>query len=77
MPSSFSWNFEGGADGSPDAERRGKQRVYAGDLVLDDVLGQGKFVRFDGPDVVVEFGSGETKHEKPRTKGHVRAVANR
>ena len=77
MPSIFTWDYDGGEDGSPDAERRGKQRVYAGDLVLDDVLGQGKFVRFDGPDVVVEFGSGETKHEKPRTKGHVRAVANR
>ena len=38
------------------AERRGEQRVYAGDLVIDDVLGQGRFVRFDGPDVVVEFG---------------------
>ena len=73
MPSIFTWDYDGGEDGSPDAE----QRVYAGDLVLDDMLGQGKFVRFDGPAIVVEFGSGETKLERARTKGHVRAVANR
>ena len=46
------------------AERRGEQRVYAGDLVIDDVLGQGRFVRFDGPDIVVEFGSGEAVREQ-------------
>ena len=41
MPSIFTWDYDGGEDGSPDAE----QRVYAGDLVHDEVFGQGKFVR--------------------------------
>ena len=45
-PSLNKWDYLGGTEGSPEAARRGEQRVYAGDLVIDDVLGQGKFVRF-------------------------------
>ena len=56
----YVWQYDGGEDGSPEAARRGEQRGYAGDLVIDDVLGQGKLVRIDGSDVIVEFGSGET-----------------
>ena len=76
-PSLYKWDYVGGEDDSPEAARRGEQRVYAGDLVMDDVFGQGKFVRFEGSDIVIEFGSGETMEHKAWTKGHVRAVANR
>jgi hypothetical protein len=76
-PSMYKWDYVGGDDDSPEAARRGEQRVYAGDLVMDDVFGQGQFVRFEGSNIVIEFGSGETMEQKDRTKGHVRAVANR
>ena len=62
-PSLNKWDYLGGTEGSPEAARRGEQRVYAGDLVIDDVLGQGKFVRFEGSDIVIEFGSGETMEQ--------------
>ena len=38
----YVWSYEGGGEGSPEAARRGEQRCYAGDLVIEDVLGQGK-----------------------------------
>ena len=34
------WEYEGGADGSPVAARRGEQRCYADDPVIDDASGQ-------------------------------------
>ena len=32
------WNFDGGEDGSRLAARRGTQRVYFGDTVIDEVM---------------------------------------
>ena len=42
------WTYEGGEDGSEAAKRRGEQRSYAGDQVVDDMFGQGTLVRMDG-----------------------------
>ena len=57
MPSIFTWDYDGGEDGSPDAERRGKQRVYAGDGAAPVQLrGQDRGVR-GGGDVV--WGGGQ------------------
>ena len=35
MPTTYVWNYVGGADGSPEAERRGEQRAFSGDPVID------------------------------------------
>ena len=40
----YVWKYEGGADGSPEAARRGEQRCYAGDPVIDDASDQLKEV---------------------------------
>ena len=37
-PSLYVWDYDGGADDSPEAARRGEQSASAGDLVIDDVL---------------------------------------
>ena len=61
------WTYEGGEDGSEAAKRRGEQRSYAGDQVVDDIFGQGTLVRMDGGAIEIEFGHAE-KEIKTRTK---------
>ena len=71
MPTLLKWVYDGGAGGSEEAKRRGEQRAYAGDVVVDDVLGKGLLNRLDGGIVEIEFGMGEAKEMKTRTCGHV------
>ena len=52
-PSLLVWIYTGGEDGSPEAARRGEQLAYAGDDVMDDVLGKGIINSVDRGDVVV------------------------
>lgn len=78
MPTTLEWIFEGGADGSQLAARRGTQRVYFGDTVIDEVMGEGKALRMEGGDIVMEMSDADgEKTELVRTKGHVYALANR
>lgn len=83
MPTLLTWEYQGGGDGSDDAARRGEQRVYPGDRVMDDVLGLGVAVSMDGPSLLVEFAhanmdsSTGRKEVKLRTAGHIRAIASR
>ena len=51
MPTTLTWDFEGGKNGSTIAARRGKQRIYFGDTVYDEVLGEGIGLRVEGGDV--------------------------
>ena len=37
MPTVYAWEYDGGEDGSEEAEHRGAQRALAGDDVIDDV----------------------------------------
>ena len=49
MPTTLEWKFEGGDEGSQLAARRGMQRVYFGDTVIDEITGQqGKALRLEG-----------------------------
>ena len=66
MPTVLEWNFEGGDDGSELAARRGKQRVFVGDTVVDEVLGQGKALRLAGAIMTIEFSEGSEKVERDR-----------
>jgi hypothetical protein len=51
------------------------QCAYVGNKVHDDGLGQeGVAVRIDGSSIVVEFLEDGERVEKPRTKGHVKAL---
>ena len=59
-PTLLSWIYSGGKDGSPEADRRGEQLAYAGDDVMDDVLGRGVIITVDRGDVVVEFARAST-----------------
>ena len=77
MPTVLEWNFEGGDDGSELAARRGKQRVFFGDTVVDEVLGQGKALRLACAIMTIEFSEGSEKVERIRTNGHVYALASR
>ena len=78
MPTTLEWDFLGGEDGSALAARRGKQRVFFGDVVYDECFGKGNALRIEGSEIVIEFTDdlGE-KEEKSRTKGHVYALTNR
>lgn len=78
MPTTLEWLFEGGADGSQLAARRGTQRVYFGDTVIDEVMGEGKALRIEAANIVMEMTNADgEKTEVVRTKGHVYALANR
>jgi len=55
MPTTLEWLFEGGADGSQLAARRGTQRVYFGDTVIDEVMGEGKALRIEAANIVMEM----------------------
>jgi hypothetical protein len=46
MPTTLEWDFEGGEDGSQLAARRGTQRVYFGDTVIDDYRRPSSYLRF-------------------------------
>ena len=76
-PSLLVWIYTGGEDGSPEAARRGEQLAYAGDDVMDDVLGKGIINSVDRGDVVVEFGMDGSKEQRSRTAGHVYVLAPR
>ena len=53
MPTLLCWKYKGGGEGS-DANVAGEQRVYPGDPVEDDILGDGIAVRVDGGDINIE-----------------------
>ena len=67
------WQYGGGED----AELRGEQRAFPEDAVIDDVLGDGKIKSIAGGDLLCQFPEGSETVERLRTKGHVRALANR
>ena len=70
------WPYEGGEDGSAEAAFRGWQKCYKDDVVIDDVMGQGKAVKLnDEGDIFVLF-DGDTEPTK-RVRGHVRVLAQR
>lgn len=77
MPTLLVWTYTGGEDGSEDAERRGEQRAYPGDTIVDDVFGKGEIVRLDGTEIVATFDDGDAEGEQTRSQGHVYALANR
>jgi len=56
MPMLLTWEYGGGVDGSAEAARRGTQRAYSGDTVIDDVHGQGMIDRLDGTILIIQFG---------------------
>ena len=76
MPTLLVWQYHGGEDGSAEAARRGEQLCYAGDAVMDDVFKEGKAVRLDGGDMVIEFCIDGKLVHKPRSLGHVYALAS-
>ena len=59
MPTLLKWTYEGGRDGSEEAKRRGEQRAYAGDKVVDDALGNGILDRVNGTDLMINVGTTE------------------
>jgi len=73
------WDYIGGAQGSAEALLRGEQRCYADDDGIDDVLGACKIKRFavGEAELILEFTEGGEKEERPRTKGHVRALGRK
>ena len=73
-PTLLRWEFEGGKEGSPEAARRGEQRAYSGDVVVDDYFGQGKLQSMAGGQLSIIFDGDE--EALPRTSGHVYALAS-
>ena len=45
MPTIYKWEYTGGEDGSAEAARRGTQRAFANDYVVDDIFGCAHTIR--------------------------------
>ena len=65
------WIFSGGADGSELAEKRGEQRAYATDIVVDECLGDARLISFGDTPAWLRLEFAGVKEVKLRTAGHI------
>jgi hypothetical protein len=65
-PTLLRWKYDGGQDGSAEAARRGEQRAYADDVVVDDAFGRGKLKGMGGSDLQIIFDGDEDVGERVR-----------
>ena len=76
MPTTLSWTYKGEHQIEEDGD---VQRCRAGELGIDDVLGEVTIVTLDGGDLIVETGEKDADGkpvQTPRTYGHIRAKIN-
>jgi hypothetical protein len=79
MSTLIKWSFDGGADGSEVAKKRGEQRACAGDKVHDEMLGPATLIgRAETIGYLrLEFIDGDEKRVQLRTCGHIYALEQR
>ena len=71
MPNKLVWTYEG-----TEEARHGEQCAVVGDAVHDDMLKAATAVRLEGAYIVIEVQEDGERVQKPRTKGHVYAMAD-
>ena len=77
MPTTLSWTYVGGHQ--VDTDNGDVQRLKAGDVGIDDILGEVTIVSLSGGDLIVETGEKDADGslvQKQRTCGHIRAKIN-
>ena len=75
MPTLLTWNYVGVHCAEAGTEE--PQRLYPGDIGLDDVFGEVVIKSMTGGSLVVEYSDGDEKVTKERTVGHIRAKEGR
>ena len=75
MPTLLTWNYDG--DHLAAGNKEEPQRVYPGDIGLDDVFGEVVILSMTGGRLLVEYSDGDKKVTNERTVGHIRAKENR
>eukprot|EP00964_Phaeocystis_antarctica_P130928 scaffold94806_cov67-Phaeocystis_antarctica.AAC.4 len=75
MPTILTWNYVGTHCAETGTEE--PQRVYPGDIGLDDVFGEVVIKSMTDGSLIVEYSDGDEKVTTERTVGHIRAKESR